>query len=58
VLEDDKGMPIRDEKLKMLQLMNFLRPLFMFIKRAVLAGSTVRILFYSSSFFLSFFSCL
>lgn len=43
VLEDDRGMVIREDNKKMLQLMKFLKPMFMFIKRAVLQGNNVLI---------------
>lgn len=43
VFEDDRGLMIREENKKMLQLMKFLKPMFMFIKRAVLQGNNVLI---------------
>ena len=41
VMEDDSGLPIRDDNKKMLQLMKFLKPMFMFLRRAVLQGNNV-----------------
>ena len=43
VMEDDRGMPVKNEKQKMLNLMRWIKPLFQYIKRAVIAGNNVLI---------------
>lgn len=43
VMEDDRGNPVHNEKQKMLNLMRWIKPLFHFIKRAIIGGNNVLI---------------